>query len=361
MKRILQVSGDEAQAALSLLKCVATADGQLQLHEIHRATLQAFADHLFHVEVDIDGLPGTLDGAADAVADETLRREVLNMAGILPFLEDEDKETRVATFEQLNSAFGFNRKFARELYKLCHGSVTEISICQLRPALMESGKKIHQLPGAILKNLLHVDGDKKMLARYQGYCDLPEGTFGKVLSEYYRDNHFPLPGTKGAFFSNNLTIHDMHHVLGGYPTTPLGETCVVAFADGMMDLDLGKAVIGAVAQFQIGIQFDKGLEVWLHQFNPDVVIRAFERGARATTNFEVFGFDFEPYMQQPLADVRAQMGIEEEGAIIKGPGDRWCGEMGVVGQRSSPDMIDMKMSWFQKLLAGKNVEEDLAS
>ena len=75
----------------------------------------------------------------------------------------------------------------------------------------------------------------------------------------------------------------------------------------------------------------------------------------------MYGFNFEPYMHQPLADVRAQMGIEEEGAIIKERGDLWCGEMGVVGQRSSPDMIDMKMSWFQKLLAGKNIDEDVAS
>ena len=361
MKKILDVDSNQAAAILSLLKCVATADGTLELHEVHKATLHAFAEHLFHTEFDVDGSEGTLQGARDAVADPDLQRDVMNMAGIIPFLEDADKEARVNTFAKLGEALGFNRKFARELHKLCHGSVTEIAICQIRPLLLESGVKILPAPFKFLKSEHKLDGNTKMLARYQGYQDLPKGTFGKVLTEYYRDNEFPLPGTKGAIFSNILMVHDMHHVLTGYPTTPLGETCVIAFADGMMDLDLGKALIGFVAQFQIGIQFDKGIEAWRNQVNPDLVIHAFERGGRATVNFEHYDFDFLPYLEQPIADVRAQFGIEADGAIVRGPDDLWCGDMGIVGMRKSSDMIETKLTWFQKLLAGKNVESDLST
>jgi len=361
MKKVLEVRGDQATAILSLLKCVATAEGTLELHEVHKATLHAFAEHLFHTEVDVDGLEGTLQGAGDAVADPDLRRDVMNMAGIIPFLEEADKEVRIDTFERLSEAFGFSRKFARELHKLCHGSVTEVSICQIRPLLLESGVKISTAPFKFLKSQLHLDGDRKMLARYEGYRDLPEGMFGRVMTEYYRDNEFPLPGTKGALFSNILMVHDMHHVLTGYPTTPLGETCVIAFADGMMDLDLGKSLIGYVAQFQVGLQFDKGLESWRNQFNPDRVIHAFERGGRATVNFEKYDFDFLPYLEQPLAEVRSKFGIDPEGAIVRGPDDLWCGDMGIVGMRKSPDMVEKKLSWFEKLLAGKNTESDLSS
>ncbi len=359
MKHILDVQGEQAQAILSLMKCVATADGALELHDVHTDTLRACASHLFHVEVDVDSLVGKLDGASEAVADATLQREVLNMAGIFPFLEEDNKEARVAVFGRLAEAFGQGKKFTRELHSLCHGAVTEISICQLRPLMLESGVALWKAPGLMLKSLLHIDGDKAMLERYKTYEQLPEGTFGKVLTEYYHDNEFPLPGTKGAFFSNTLTVHDMHHVLTGYPTTPLGETCVVAFADGMMNLDMGKALICYVAQFQVGIQFDKGIEAWKHQFRPDAVVHAFERGGRATTNFEVKGFDFLPYLDQPINDVRRAMGIDPDGAIVCGPDDKWCGDMGPVGQRHSPDMIDQKMSWFQKLLDGKNVESDV--
>jgi len=352
MKKILEVRGQQAEDILSMLKCVATCDGTLELHEVHKGTLEAFAEHLFHVEVDVDALEGSIDGAADKVADPELRRDVMNMAGILPFLEEENKEARVDTFTSLGNEWGYDRKFARELHKLCHGSVVEVSICQIRPLLLASNATFLKGLAKMGAGFVHLDGDKKMLARYQGYQDLDDGIFGKVMTDYYRDNHFPLPGTAGAVFSNTLRFHDMHHVLAGYPTTPLGETCVIAYDDGLMeDGDLGKALIGYVAQFQVAIQFDKGLEVWRNQFDPELVVQAFERGGNCTANYETVDFDFDSLLEEPLDDIRERFNISMDGAIIKGPDDLWCGDMGIVGMRKSPDMIEHKKSWFEKLLA----------
>ncbi|MEE2681806.1 MAG: hypothetical protein VX641_05480, partial [Planctomycetota bacterium] len=197
-----------------------------------------------------------------------------------------------------------------------------------------------------------------MLERFTGYRDLDPTTFGRPLISYYDDNDFPLPGTPGAFFSNSLWTHDIHHVLSGYPTTPLGETCVLAFDSGMMDLDMGKAVIAYTAQFQIGIQFDKGLRTWKNQFKPDVVMRAFERGGNCTVDYIQYDFDFGDRYTKPLAEVRAEFGIDPEGALIKGPEDKWCGDMGIVGQReSNPDMIERKKSLLERMLTGKNTKD----
>jgi hypothetical protein len=210
----------------------------------------------------------------------------------------------------------------------------------------------------MIKSFFHVDGDKKVLAQYQRYQEMDDGIFGKVMTDYYRDNHFPLPGTAGAVFSNMLKFHDMHHVLSGYPTTPLGETCVIGFADGMADADLGKSLIGYVAQFQVGLQFDKGLDPWRNQFDPELVIHAFERGGNCNVNFDTFDFDFTDLLEEPLDDVRERFNISPEGAIVKRPDDLWCGDMGIVGMRHCEDHIEKKASWFQKMLStsGKNVE-----
>ena len=132
---------------------------------------------------------------------------------------------------------------------------------------------------------------------------------------------------------------------------------MVAFDSGMMDEDMGKALIGYVAQFQIGIQFDKGLRSWRNQFRPDAVLRAFERGGGATTNYLRMDFDFQPHFERPLADVRRDFGIDPEGALIAGPEDKWCGQFGIVGERDSPDMVERKKSILERLLAGKNTKD----
>ena len=125
-----------------------------------------------------------------------------------------------------------------------------------------------------------------------------------------------------------------------------------------MELDLGKALIAYVAQFQVGIQFDKGLGVYKNEVDPDTVIRAYERGGNCTVNFETYDFDFDSLLEEPLADIRERFNLDPEGAIVRGPGDLWCGNLGIVGMRQDPNKVEKKKSWFEKILSGKNVEND---
>jgi hypothetical protein len=358
MKKILAVRGQQAQDILGLLKCVATGGGKFPLHEVHEQTMYAFAEHLFHTTVDMNEIEGTLDGAAEKVVDKELRGEVMNMAGIIPFLEEEHEEERIETFATLATEFGFSRKFARELHGMCHNAVLELTLCQVRPLGLAMGMPLWKGMLKMGRSFMHLDGDKKLLARYEGFKDLDDGIFGKIMTDYYRDNHFALPGTVGAPFSNSLRIHDMHHVLAGYPTTPIGETCVLAFDSGMMKQDLGKAVIAYVAQFQVGLQFDKGLAAFKNEINPDTVIRAYERGGNCNVNYETYDFDFDSLLEEPLADIRERFNLDPEGAIVKGPGDPWCGDRGIVGMRQDPNKVEKKKTWLEKVLDGKNVVKD---
>ena len=357
MKRILQLDGQLAKEILGMLKYVATAGGVLELHEIHKSTLDAIALHLFHTEVDVDQLEGSIEGAAETIEDNELRREILNMAGILPFLEEDNKENRIDAFANLSTAFGFSRKFARELYGLCHHAVVELTICMLRPASVSASRSLAGLTLKFAGAAIHADGCKKTLKRYQAYERMDDEIFGKVLTKYYRDNDFALPGTPHAPFSNGLMYHDMHHVIQGYPTTPLGEACVLAFDGALVEQDMGKALIAYVAQFQVGLLFDSTLPVWKNQFKPDVVMRAYERGGQCTTNFVARGFDWSNLLEQPLEAVRAGFNVQLDGAIIQSKDDLWCGDMGLVGERNSEDMVNQKMRWLQKVFLKLNVNK----
>ena len=358
MKKIIAIRGEQAASILAILKQVATNDDRYPLHEIHLETFHALATHLFQTNFDPDAPAVPISRAGEVVGDDhELAMEVMNMAGILPFVEEAHEQERIDAVGRLGEALGLDGKFAKRLHQLSHEAVTGMAICLYRPLSLEVGAPLWKGTIKLAESAVHVDGDRKVLARYQGFRDLPTGTFGETLIRYYDDNDFPLPGTPGAFFSNSLTIHDMHHVLAGYPTSPLGETCVVGFDSGMMDLDMGKALIGYIAQFQVGLQFDKGLRSWKNQFKPEIVLRAFERGAKASVNYLQLDFDFEPHLERPLADVRRDFGIDPEGAIIASPEDPWCGQVGVVGQRASPDLIERKKSILERLLAGKNTKD----
>ena len=145
----------------------------------------------------------------------------------------------------------------------------------------------------------------------------------------------------------------MHHVLAGYPTTPVGEMCVLAFDGAMMEEDGGKMLIAAVAEWQIGFQISAD-PVWKNQFKPEIILRAYERGGEATTNYLVEGFDFLPWIDKKLKDVRAEFGIAPEGALIQTPEDLWCGDMGVVGSRESEDKVEEKRGFLNKILMKAN-------
>jgi hypothetical protein len=358
LKKILTVRGEQATSILAILKQVATDDDRFPLHEIHLETFQALADHLFQTTFDPDAPAVPISRAGEVVGDDhELAMDVMNMAGILPFVEEAHVQDRIAAVGRLAEALGFDHKFAKRLHQLSHEAVSALAICLYRPLSLEVGAPLWLGPVKLAESMVHIDGDKKVLARYQSFRELDPDTFGGTLLAYYDDNDFPLPGTPGAFFSNSLTTHDMHHVLAGYPTSPLGETCVVAFDSGMMDLDMGKALIGYIAQFQIGLQFDKGLRSWKNQFKPDAVLRAFERGGESRVNYLTLDFDFDPYLEHPLADVRREFGIDPNGALISGPEDKWCGQVGVVGQRSSPDLVERKKALLERLLTGKNTKD----
>jgi len=352
MKAIMNVRGQEAMDVAGLLKGVATQEGLLPFHEIHKETLNAVVEHLFKSDFGLEDLNTSFDGAAEKISNPELRRDIMNMAGIFPFLEEENKEERISSFGHLATKLGFDKRFAKQLHKLCHDKVLSMALDQFRGLSLEMGGSMWKSMLKMAAGFFHLDGNKEMLAEYQRYQTLPDHIFGKVLTDYYRDNHFALPGTAGEPMSNTIRIHDIHHVLSGYPTTPLGEICVIAFDGALMEEDLGKALIGYVAQFQVGLQFDKGIPRWKNQFKPDLVLRAFERGGECNVNYLQLDFDFTELLEEPLAAVRERFNISPEGMLVRGPEDLWCGDLGVVGTRDNEDQIK-KEAFLQRLIQHK--------
>lgn len=337
MKQITAVRGELGHTILGLMKAVATDEGRLPLHEIHRATLEAMGAHLFHQDVEPEALESTF-AFHERVEGPVLQAEVLHMAGVLPYLEEETVEQKALALQRLGKLWGIEDNVVRGVLALAKGHKRLLYMDTTRMSKYEFGSTARTSLKFLLAPL-HLDGSKKVLEQYQAYAELRPETLGRNMVRYYQDNEFPLPGTPNAPFSNALTTHDFHHVMAGYDTTPLGEILVAAFDHAISQGDGSGTIVGVVGQMQIGLVFDPSVRSWKDQFDPDLVFRAFQRGSEATVDYLAPNFDMAPLMEQPIEEVRARFGISGDGQLVRGWGDSWCGEMGPVTRRQGPDIV----------------------
>ncbi|MCP4495680.1 MAG: hypothetical protein GY825_02755 [Phycisphaeraceae bacterium] len=129
MKKILNVRDEQAASILAILKQVATDDGRFPLHEIHLETFHALATHLFRTTFDPDAPEVPISRAGEVVGDDhELALEVMNMAGILPFVEEAHEEERIDAVGRLGDALAVERKCAKRLEQVSHSAVTGTAI-----------------------------------------------------------------------------------------------------------------------------------------------------------------------------------------------------------------------------------------
>lgn len=339
-KKIFNLRGEQAQKVLQLFKGVATDEGRLPFHDIHRKTLAAIGAHIFQSRVDVDSLASDFASAQGAIGDNELQHEITHMASVLPYLEPESIVAKTEALGRLAAIWGVSDATIKGAMAFAHGRKSLMVLDSFRTNKPELGQGIFALSWGFFKSSLHLDGNKERLDRYEGYRSLPEDSLGRALADYYDDNKFPLPGAVDAPFSNNLRNHDIHHVLAGYDTSPLGELCVYAFDGALSKSDYSAATVGSVAQFQLGYMRYPGINAWHGQFQPDMIYRAAERGHACRVNYLDEAVDFDALKAEPLASVRERFGIEIDGALVCGPQDPWCGSLGPPDEREDPNIAE---------------------
>ena len=120
-KQIHELRGADAGAVIQIFKAVATDEGALALHEIHEKTLKAIAAHVFHTPVALDDLPDSFGDALETVEGDELRREVVHMASVLPYLETDDLGARGEALGRLARAWGVSDLTVRGALALARG------------------------------------------------------------------------------------------------------------------------------------------------------------------------------------------------------------------------------------------------
>ncbi|MEB3326811.1 MAG: hypothetical protein VKI39_03790, partial [Synechococcus sp.] len=111
-----------------------------------------------------------------------------------------------------------------------------------------------------------------------------------------------------------VAIHDVHHVIGGYATDPDGELQVLGFTMGLFPDHALLIALPALLQFQMGIADPLAGSVapkLKDQLDAPAFARALQRGAATTGPIRDFHWDFWPWIDRPLADVRRELNVLE--------------------------------------------------
>jgi hypothetical protein len=170
--------------------------------------------------------------------------------------------------------------------------------------------------GAFVVQFVRLKGhgaeDAETVARFAALADLPAGSWGRTVSEFYARHRWPLPGQRGAV--PMLTTHHVWvHVASGYEATPIGEIQVSAFMAGQ----LPDATALSVLFFAWSIYETGMLEVPLSPGavgtigadpeHPRQVADALRRGAECTT--DLLDLDHWSHAARPLAEVREEFHV----------------------------------------------------
>lgn len=147
-----------------------------------------------------------------------------------------------------------------------------------------------------------------------------EGTLGSELSRFYSETNFALPGTPGMLPLEVLGSHDVHHLLAAYDTSPEAEVYLAAFTAANTGSSGVEFLSVAMLQWHQGIKlgvFDPAHAI----LDPQLLAQAAERGSETPTDLSLQDWDWQSLLDQPLDDIRADLGIPAGGSVA--PGGRW--------------------------------------
>jgi hypothetical protein len=195
-----------------------------------------------------------------------------------------------------------------------------------------SPERLHALhTTALATSWGEVVDDAQLAGRWQSLADLPVGTLGRGVADFYRDRGFVHPGLPGSA-PPLLAQHDWVHVLAGYGTALENEIEVFAFMARANDDPRAFSLLAMVVSlFETGylasgaglFQADAG-----HLHTSGMATRlgdAMRRGALTAGSHDFLDVDWFTIADRPVGVVRTEIGLvpKDAAAIAAGSAGPW--------------------------------------
>lgn len=241
------------------------------------------------------------------------RQEVMQLLTLLAFVEPRLDATKVMLLEQLANELQVEADVVADLERVCQRHVLKAFGDMYRRTFRElNDDGVVQGYARFILPMLGIGIDGEHQARYDALPYSPPESLGAALHQYYAENQFPFPGSRKGLPYAYVAIHDVHHVIGGYATDPDGELQVLAFSMGLFPDHALLIALPALLQFQMGIADPMAAGVapkLKDQLNAPAFAAGLERGAAATGPIRDFHWDFWPWIDRPLAEVRQLLNV----------------------------------------------------
>ncbi|NDC36219.1 MAG: hypothetical protein EBZ51_12810 [Synechococcaceae bacterium WB9_2_112] len=254
-------------------------------------------------------------GLSGLVLSHRQRQEVMQLLTLLAFLEPRLDETKVLLLERIATELQVEAGVVADLEVVCRGHVLKAFGDMYRRTFAElNNDGVVQGYARFILPMLGLGIDREHESRYAALAVAPAGSLGAGLHAYYQHNGFPFPGSRKGLPYAYVAIHDVHHVIGGYATDPDGELQVLGFTMGLFPDHALLIALPALLQFQMGIADPLAGSVapkLKDQLDAPAFARALQRGAATTGPIRDTHWDFWPWIDRPLADVRSELHVLE--------------------------------------------------
>ena len=301
----------------------ALCPGGRGLSRVQHDTLYAVVSELWGYDMDPSGLaPLSAQELGAAVPDPADRRRLVQLMVTLELLLHPLPREVGDHVRDYARALGVHEPTVRAARLLAHDQAALMYMCIQRnswyPAETRRSIRNGQLFELLGSKLAYYAAakDERIARRWRALGDLPEGTWGQGVFEFYRTNGFPFPGERHGIYEVGAK-HDWVHVLTDYGTSPEGEIDVFAFiAAAMPDPQGFVLLVVTLGIFQNGSvrhMFGRrlpvgGVDTMDAPGAPRRFADALRRGTRCGVDV-LGGVDHFALADQPLADVRARFDV----------------------------------------------------
>ena len=264
---------------------------------------------------------------AMARRDEAFRQRMLQFMLLTSIVLVPLPEAVAGRVEEYGRAMGVENDMLRVAQRYAHGSLGLALIDFQRSGYMEMWDPAHAEPLHTSKALSAAWEacvfDSELAAKWTALRDLPAGTLGYQVANFYDARGFSFPGTQGSA-PPLLAQHDWVHIVAEYGSTVESELEVFAFisranddprAFSLLAMVIGLFETGYLATGAGLFEYDRG-----HLSHEGMAVRladAMRRGALVAAHAhspDLLQRDWFADAARPVEEVRAELGVVPKSA-----------------------------------------------
>ncbi|MEM9460580.1 MAG: hypothetical protein AAGF11_40805 [Myxococcota bacterium] len=307
-------SRTDAALVLGGAAAIVSAGGHCALQPLERRTLDALRTRILDPALGSSTPKPRMPDEADLLGlrerlDHALLDTVTTLWCLMPIVEGTLRPHKVAVLNALLAALGRGQALGRDLEALAAGKRLGPKLRIFRRALDRAfGQGFVRTAGQLSIAALGLR-DRAIGRRYDTLRALPQHTYGYQLWSFYHQNAMTMPGRWGAYPYEQIGPHDSHHVLAGCDTSYHGEFLVLPFVAGSSHIPSADFLATMMLQAHAGMVLDPNVRPTRGLFRPDPFFRELVRGSRVRVDLLAPQWDLWAYVDRPLAEVRAKLGV----------------------------------------------------